>query len=226
MKIVIFEPHPDDLLLGAGHFVFDWLKEGHDLHIITITDGSKCYETSPEELSDEIRFMSADKVRELRFQESKKVIEFLGLSQMNHHYLDFKDADGQKYVEEGIERVKGIIKDANRVVLPSKNNKHKDHQAAHDICMGAAKELNLKNLEYWVYFLPLYGVFNRDSEDKQILINISKTLRSRLLEWLQIYESQSLMPQFWKTLNRFIKYSRTRRIAIFELKDYGKYYNF
>jgi len=41
-----------------------------------------------------------------------------------------------------------IIKDGDRIVLPSNNNKHLDHQATYEIAMGAAKELNLTNVEF------------------------------------------------------------------------------
>jgi len=31
-KIVIFEPHPIDLLMGMGPIIFDWIEEKHDIH--------------------------------------------------------------------------------------------------------------------------------------------------------------------------------------------------
>lgn len=44
MKIVIFEPHPDDLLFGPGPILLDWIKEGtHEIHVITVTDGRACF---------------------------------------------------------------------------------------------------------------------------------------------------------------------------------------
>ena len=39
MKIIIFESHPDDLLFGPGPILLDWIEEGHDIHVITVTDG-------------------------------------------------------------------------------------------------------------------------------------------------------------------------------------------
>jgi LmbE family N-acetylglucosaminyl deacetylase len=137
LKIVIFEPHPDDLLFGTGPKIFDWIEEGHNVHIITVTDGRAAYRDARE------IDMPEDEVAEMRINEAKRVIEFLGLNKENHHLLFFHDAVGKKYVKEGIERVKPIISNADRIVLPSNNNLHEDHQATHDIAIEAAKDLNL-----------------------------------------------------------------------------------
>ena len=69
MKIVIFEPHPDDLLFGPGPIMFDWINKGHEIHVVTITDGRACCREggdvfSPEigELSESLRHYLAGKV--------------------------------------------------------------------------------------------------------------------------------------------------------------------
>ena len=38
MKIVVFAPHPDDEIYGAGGSILKWMEEGHDLHIVYVTD--------------------------------------------------------------------------------------------------------------------------------------------------------------------------------------------
>ena len=54
MKIVIFEPHPDDLFIGPGPILLDWINEGnHDIHIITVTDGMACYRSRDDNLTIE-----------------------------------------------------------------------------------------------------------------------------------------------------------------------------
>ena len=141
MKIVIFEPHPDDLLFGPGPILLDWIEEGHEIHVITVTDGRACCREGADVFSPEIKAMSEDDIAYMRTEEARQTIKYLGIPIQNHHLLDFHDADGQKYVKEGIEKVKPIIKNADRLVLSSTNNIHEDHQASHDIALGAAKEL-------------------------------------------------------------------------------------
>ncbi|TFG08870.1 MAG: PIG-L family deacetylase [Promethearchaeota archaeon] len=222
MKIVIFEPHPDDLLFGTGHIIFDWINQGHDIHVITITDGRACLRKTPELASK----ISEDQMAEMRTNEAKKAIEFLGLNQENLHLLYFPDGDGQKYVNEAIEKVKPLIQDADRLFLPSDNNLHVDHQATHDIAKRAAKELNLKNIEYWVYFVPQYGRFDEDSAENLVEIELSEEKRKKLQEWLQIYQSQKLIKMTWKLYTRYLKYTKKMKYAIYTFEDMGKYHNF
>jgi len=116
-KIVIFEPHPDDLLFGPGPILLEWIKEKqHDIHIITVTDGRACYRSGEDKYSDDVFEMTEDDVADMRTDEARQAFELLGLPPKNHHLLNFHDADGQKYVKKGIEKIKPLIKDVKRIV--------------------------------------------------------------------------------------------------------------
>jgi len=219
LKIVIFEPHPDDLLFGDGPIIFDWIEEGHDIHIITVTDGRACYHGHKE------IDMIEDDVADMRINEAKDTIEFLMLPKENLHLLYIPDSKAWRNRKEGIQKVQPYIKDADRIMLPSNNNGHKDHLATHFMAVGAAKELNL-DIEYWVYFIPSYGVFKEDSKEKQIEIAISDDLRKKLQEWLQIYQSQKKTETTWKFYTRYLRRVKKVIYGIFEFGDIGKYYNF
>jgi len=226
MKIVIFEPHPDDLLFGPGPILFDWIKEGnHDIHIITVTDGRACYRSEEDVLSDEAKNMTEDKVAEMRINEAKKSVEFLGIPPENHHLFYFHDADGQKYVKEGITKTKQLIKNSDKIVFPSNHNLHADHQATHDIAKRAAIELKLVKAEYFVYFISSYGKFQEDSKNNQFQYTIDEEKATLLSEWLNIYQSQSMMKWTWKMFTRYIKKIRTWTYARYTFNDIGKYYN-
>ncbi|MHA1459053.1 MAG: PIG-L deacetylase family protein, partial [Promethearchaeota archaeon] len=188
MKIVIFEPHPDDLLFGPGPILLEWINEGnHDIHIITVTDGRACYRFADDVLSEEAKNMTENEVAKMRITEAKKSVAFIGVSPENHHLFYFHDAEGQKYVKEGIIKAKHIIKDADKIVFPSNHNLHADHQATHDIAKSAAKELKLVKAEYFVYFISSYGKFQEDSKDKQFQYNIDEERAVLLMKWLNIY---------------------------------------
>jgi LmbE family N-acetylglucosaminyl deacetylase len=226
MKIVIFEPHPDDLLFGVGHVIFDWIEEGHDISIITVTDGRACYREMKDSLTHEAKTMTEDEVAKMRLNEAKEAVEFLGNPKEKHFLLEFHDAEGPKYVNDAIEKVKPMIKDAEVIVLPSDNNAHKDHQATHDIAVKAAQELSLQNTKFWIYFIPSYGKFKDDSKSKQREIEISEDLQEKLLDWLKIYQSQKKLKFTWKMYNRFLRVVNTRKLGEFDYQDIGKYYNF
>ena len=226
MKIVVFEPHPVDLLFGPGPILLEWINEGnHDIHIITVTDGRACYRSVDDALSEEAKNMTEDKVAEMRINEAKKSVAFLGLPQENHHLFYFHDADGQKYVKEGIIKAKHLIKDSNKIVFPSKHNFHADHQATHDIAKRAAIELKLVKAEYFVYFISSYGNFQEDSKDSQFQYIVDEERATLLREWLNIYKSQAMMKWTWKMYTRYIKKIRMWTYASYTYNDFGKYYN-
>ncbi|MBD3193708.1 MAG: hypothetical protein GF317_01535 [Candidatus Lokiarchaeota archaeon] len=226
MKIAIFEPHPDDLLFGPGPLILKWINEDHEIHIITVTDGRACYRKMKDSLDNEAKKMTEDEVASMRIEEAKKAVEFIGLPQENLHLLYFHDADGQKYVEKAIPLVRPLIQGVDRIVLPSDNNAHVDHQATHDIAVKAAQELNLNDIEFLVYFIPSYGKFQEDSIKNQFEISIKENLRKKLLNWLKIYQSQKKLKFTWKMYNRFLEKIDTRRFGKFSFEEIGKYYNF
>jgi LmbE family N-acetylglucosaminyl deacetylase len=227
MKIIIFEPHPDDLLFGPGPILLKWIKEKkHEIHVITITDGRACYRLTADSLSEDALQMTDDDVAKMRINEAMQTIKFLGLSLENHHVLRFHDADGSKYIKEAIKKVKPIIKDAERLVMPSTHNLHVDHQATHDIAIGAAKELNLRDIEYFVYFIPSYGKFQEDSKKNQFEYTIDEEDAKILQRWLEIYQSQAKIKWTWKMYTRFLKKVRTWTYGIYTYDEIGKFYNF
>jgi len=227
MKIVLFEPHPDDLLFGPGPILLEWINKGsHDIHVVTVTDGRACYRSGDDKFSEDVATMTEDDVAEMRISEAKKSIEYLGLPLENHHLFYFHDTDGQNYVEKGIKKVKSLIKNADRIVLPSTHNLHADHQATHDIAIGAAKELNLINIEYFVYFIASYGKFQDDSKDKQFQYTIDEDKAKILKDWLEIYQSQAKIKWTWKMYTTYLKKIRMWTYARYTFNDIGKYYNF
>ncbi|MGV9203570.1 MAG: PIG-L deacetylase family protein, partial [Promethearchaeia archaeon] len=116
MKIVVLEPHPDDLLFGPGPILLDWLEEDHEIHVITVTDGRACYRAAKDVLNEDARNMSEDEVAEMRINEAKEAIEFLGLPSDNHHLLKFYDAEGPKYVNDAVEKIKPHLQGVDRLV--------------------------------------------------------------------------------------------------------------
>jgi LmbE family N-acetylglucosaminyl deacetylase len=227
MKIVIFEPHPDDLLFGPGPILLKWIEEGeHDIHIITVTDGRAVYRSGEDKFSEDVFTLTEDDVAAMRIDEAKKSIEFLGIPSKNHHLFNFHDADGQKYVKEAIKKAIPIIIDADGIVLPSNHNNHVDHQATYDIAIGAAKELQLTKPEYFVYFIASRGKFQVDSKDHQFQCTINEKTAKILGDWLKIYQSQAKMKWTWKMYTSYIKLARTWTYAKYTFDEIGEYYNF
>ncbi len=224
LKIVIFAAHPDDELIGAGSML-KWKDEGHDVHIIYITDGRAAYsyERARGRLdeSEETINITDDELAEIRMKEIDEVTEFLGIPKENIYKFKIPDQEAKNHIKKGIELSKTIIKDADRIVLPSNNNPHVDHQATYDIAVGAAKELDLKNTEFYGYCIY---VAQKVPKEKLVKINI-REYRDKIFEALSKYKSQlviSLVRAFYNT----IKKKPAEFFGRYSFSDIGKYYNF
>ncbi|MFO8019443.1 MAG: PIG-L family deacetylase [Promethearchaeia archaeon] len=224
MKIVVFAPHPDDELVGAGGSILKWQEEGHKIHICYVSDGRAAYTFERKTgrlIESKETQISEDDLAEIRMREIDEVIEFLGLPQENIHKFGLPDQNVKNRIELGVEKTKPIIIDADRIVLPSNHNSHEDHQATFDIVMDAAQDLSLEKTEFYIY--ALY-VVNKAPKEKQKKMKI-KDYRGKVRKALMLYKSQ----RFIKPVRSYydaIKYKRVERFGVFKLSDLGEYENF
>ncbi len=224
LKIVVFAPHPDDESYGAGGSILTWLNEGHNIHIIWLTDGRACYR-EPKIIGDledcEATRISEDELAKIRLAEADAAGEFLGIKKENRHFLKFFDQELRKHIEEAVDKIKDILEDVDRFVIPSANNNHPDHQATYEIAVKVAEELNLKNLEFYVY--ALYNPLK--AQDKNLVKIRIGDLRFKVYDALKLHKSQFFMDDMkWQSLA--IRNRRRERFGSFKLKDKNNFYNF
>jgi LmbE family N-acetylglucosaminyl deacetylase len=224
VKIVIFAPHPDDETFGAGGSIIKWLEEENDIHIIWLTDGRAGYRKPREEKSlddcEETR-ISEEELANIRLEEAKTVAGFLGVKKKNRHFLKFYDQELKDNIEEAVEKIKQIVRNADIFVIPSNNNDHPDHQATYDIAIKIAEELDHNVLHFYVYNLhaPL-----RVQKENLIKIKVGN-LRFKVYEALKLYKSQFYTKDMkWQA--EVMKERRTEKFGLFNLRDRGKFYNF
>ncbi len=227
MKIVVFAPHPDDEIYGAGGSILKWMEEGHDVHVVYVTDNcalitwGKKHDDLIEEGVEDYIDLSEEEIGKIGLKEARSVAKAYGFPDSNVHLFEFHDQDAMNQIDNGVKLTKDIIKDANRIVIPGDNNNHPDHQATHNIVKKAAIELNLVDAEFYVY-----AIHNAQKAplEKQIKIKIAD-YRVRIYEIMKLYKTQLLFKISrigWETLMR----KRSERFGVFSLKDAGKFYNF
>ncbi|GAG74199.1 unnamed protein product [marine sediment metagenome] len=227
MKIVVFAPHPDDEVYGAGGSILKWMAEGHDVHIVYVTDnralitwGKNNNQIILEEAKEYLD-LSEEQISVICLKEAKCVARAFGFPESNVHLFRFHDQDAINQIQNGIKLSKDIIKDADRIVIPSDNNNHPDHQATHTMAKSAAIELNLGYLEFYIY--AIYNVIKAPMEmqKKERIADY----RLGVYEIMKLYKTQLLLKDTrlgWQTLTR----KRSERFGVFSLKDAGKFYNF
>lgn len=227
MKIVIFAPHPDDEIFGCGGSILKWLQEGHDVHIIYVTDNRAWLEWGIRQESliknDTKPFLNlnGDDMAKICLKESEDVAKAFGFPESNVHLFKIHDQEAANNIDLGVSLSKEIVKDADRIVLPSNNNGHVDHQATCDIAVGVSKELNLKNVEFYVY-----GIYNvlKAPREKHIKIKIVE-YRDKLYEIMKNYKTQLCLKDTRAGFET-IKRKRTERFCLFIFEDMDKFYNF
>lgn len=227
MKIVVFAPHPDDEIFGCGGSILKWMDEGHDVHIVYVTDncvlitwGKLHGQLLEEEAKDYIN-LSEEEIGRIGLEEALHVSKSFGFPEGNVHLFKFHDQDAKNQIVEGVRLTKDIIKVAGRIVLPSDNNNHSDHQATHTIVKKAAKDLQLQKVDFYVY--ALYNILKAPKE-KQIKISIVE-YQDQLYNLMTGYKTQLCLKDTrvgWQLLKR----KRTERFGIFSFEDMNKFENF
>ena len=193
-----------------------WLEEGHDIHIIWFTDGRAGYRKAREEnaLDDcEETKITEDELARIRLAEADAAGEYLGVKKENRHSLKFYDQELQNNIDDAIKEIEEIVIDANRLVIPSANNKHPDHQATHDIAVNVAQQLNLNDVEFYVF--ALYNPLQVQGENL-VKIRVGD-LRFKVYQALKLHRSQFYTKDMgWQT--ETMKFRRTERFGFFFLK--------
>ncbi|MBY8987165.1 MAG: PIG-L family deacetylase [Candidatus Lokiarchaeota archaeon] len=220
-------PHPDDEVFSCSGSILKWMEEGHTVHIVYVTDNralitwGKKHDQIIEEEAKDYLYLSEEEIGKIGLKEARNVAKAFGFPNSNVHLFEFHDQDAMNQIDNGVNLSKNIIKNSDRIVIPSDNNNHPDHQATHTIAKNAAIELNLVNAEFYVY--AIYNLMKAPME-KQVKVRISD-YRYKIYEIMKLYKTQLLFKDTrlgWQTLTR----KRSERFGVFSLKDAGNYYNF
>ena len=227
MRICIFAPHPDDEIYGCGGSILKWIDEGHDLHIIYVTDNRALITWGKKEnqlIEDKVApyiDLSEEEIGKIGLEEAKKVANNFGFPDNNIHLFEFHDQDAINQISKGKDLAKKLLIGTDRIVLPSNNNNHSDHQATHEMAKSAAIEMKLDNVEFYVF--AIYNVL-KIPMDRQIKIKMIE-YRDKLYELMRGYKTQLCLKDTylgWQTLKR----RRMERFGVFRLEDANKFYNF
>lgn len=96
---IVFSPHFDDETLACGGTIFKKKREGANVKIVFMTDGSKSHRN----------LISEDELRVIRKNECLACCRSLGLVENDVFCLDFEETKLKNFFDSAIERVKEII---------------------------------------------------------------------------------------------------------------------
>jgi LmbE family N-acetylglucosaminyl deacetylase len=132
-RVMVFSPHDDDALLGAGYAIAACQAQGVDVHIAIFCDGSAGY-SRPEDRHTIVK---------TRRVEAQAAYARLGVSAERLHWLAYPDfslrdymgwrlSGGQRGTLEPVVRLLRSI-GVTRLLIPNGYREHTDHEATYDI---------------------------------------------------------------------------------------------
>lgn len=132
-RLMVFSPHDDDALLGAGYAMAACQAHGGVAYVCILCDGSAGYS----------RVDQKDTIVETRRRESIRAYELLGIDEQRIFPMGYPDFSLVSYVgwklssgrEGAMRRVVELLRDlrVTRLMIPNGYREHSDHEAAYDI---------------------------------------------------------------------------------------------
>jgi LmbE family N-acetylglucosaminyl deacetylase len=131
-NVVIFSPHDDDSILGAGYALLACKSMGASVHVVILCDGSAGYSDASQ----------STQIVALRKQETIDALKTLKIPQENIHRFNIPDFSAINYVgwkAPGRDQSLGITEQlikllrrlkCTRLLLPNGFREHSDHTAA------------------------------------------------------------------------------------------------
>jgi len=200
VTVLAVSPHPDDVECGMGGSIINFIKLGHEVHVVDLTNGEPTPHGTPE-----IRQRECDKATSLLGLTSRTTLDF------PNRYL-FDTIDVRKKVAEIIRKVKPEI-----LFLPYWEDAHPDHVEAARIGEAARFYAKLTKTDMagdsWYPRRILYYQWThlRVQISPAFILDISDVFGKKV-EVVKSYESQfAFTVDKWKCVNN-------------SLHSYGQYY--
>jgi LmbE family N-acetylglucosaminyl deacetylase len=150
--IAVLAPHPDDESLGCGGTIAEFCDRGRPPLVIILTDGTGSHPNS--------RLYPAERLRELREQETRTATSRLGLPPKNLVFLRYRDTAAPREgiaLQDAASQLAEILLEAGcrTLLAPWRHDPHCDHEAAAAIAGAAGHLAGVHVLSYPVWGLTL-----------------------------------------------------------------------
>lgn len=134
-RLLVYSPHDDDAILGAGYAMRKALDDGAEVHIIIVCNGNCGYSTVEEK----------DTIVEKRKRETMDCYKAFGIPEENILFLGYPDFSALNYIGRSLNDTReGHFRTSitemrkrkiTRILVPNHYHEHVDHIAAY--MMGA-----------------------------------------------------------------------------------------
>jgi len=197
MKLLIVVPHPDDEVYGAAGTILDFIAEGFEVGLVTLTRGEAGRTLGLASSKEELAVLRAGPDGEL-----EQCLAVLGIAK--HHQYAIPDGGvADANFEEVLELVTRHVEQYRpEIVLtfpPNGANGHRDHVATHQIVYTALERLK-RPCTLWYYAAPkeyMLELFAQkpELESNYVAPNVFKEVTHRVglkLRAISMHRSQAL----------------------------------
>jgi LmbE family N-acetylglucosaminyl deacetylase len=133
--IVVVSPHPDDEVLGAGGLIRSVAQAGHQVTVLSVTDGEAAY---PD-------WKGLDRIRRREVRDALSVLVPQTVCTRHLSIPDGKVDRNRATLSDAIDR--RLSRNAV-LVAPYESDGHPDHDATGEVCCEIAR---LRNVTLWRY---------------------------------------------------------------------------
>lgn len=136
--LTVVAAHPDDETFGAGGLIHSWAQAGHEVVVITVTDG----EGARTDLAEP---------GTVRRRELRAALSCLSDRHLQWHRLGIPDGE----VTSRIPFVEGAIKtrllNGGTLIVPFEHDGHPDREATARVCIDLARRKGMSVLRYPIF---------------------------------------------------------------------------
>ena len=141
-SVMVFAPHPDDEVIGAGGLIIQTMKSGGDVKVIYITSGISGTNKNSEQIV-------------IREKEAVSAMKLAGVNENELIFLRYNSGDLTKIsiFNECIKKIAQIISEdvPDYIFIPAYEGGHIDHDITNFILYKALTALKLNRIEIFEY---------------------------------------------------------------------------
>jgi LmbE family N-acetylglucosaminyl deacetylase len=134
-RVLIVSPHPDDEILGAGGLIRAAAEAGHEVTVLSVTDGEAAY--------PDWRGLGA-----IRRREVDNALAVLTPRPVATQHLSIPDGRVGEHRAPLVEAIDRRISASTLLVAPYERDGHPDHDATGEVCFEIAR---VRHVTLWRY---------------------------------------------------------------------------
>jgi LmbE family N-acetylglucosaminyl deacetylase len=150
-RVLIVAPHPDDETLGCGGAISLLCRQGYDVNVLIISDGTASHPNS--------RKYPAPVLRWIRSQETRTALAILGVNRWAVTFLHLKDGEIPTVTAPKFHAAKVLCRNyleataPDTIFVPWRLDPHPDHRATWQLIQAAILSLGImpQTIEYPIW---------------------------------------------------------------------------